>query len=202
MRSSILLGLVVQVVFSIATHAQEVLEKRVDELAVLGKQRESAIARLIEIVNAPVNPMDPIDKWGAINLLGDYRDPIAIPVLLREITFRTGRGRGTEPRDLANFPAAEALVRIGEPAVKELITSLDNPLSAQQIRLYAFTLDAIYTKDHRSALVFRLKHELNSIVAEELTIREARTENLKALIRYAESSKLDDPKEGPAFRDD
>lgn len=70
------------------------------------------------LIGALQNP-DPAVQYDAVEALGELRDPFAVPALMAALTGDHYSG--------IRWKAAEALGKIGSPAVPSLIKALDNP---------------------------------------------------------------------------
>jgi hypothetical protein len=85
--------------------------------------RQEIVKQLIEIVSTSKDPAWNGPKQLAIELLGELRDPAAIPVLLDNFTFvPSGEIVSTDARETQSYyVAAMALGSIGTPSINPLI---------------------------------------------------------------------------------
>jgi HEAT repeat protein len=136
------------------------------------KMRRMVVEGLMKILDTDNIPFG---AWAdAAELLGEVKANEAIPILVRHIDFTDG----TVGLSLAHFPAVRALASIGDPALKALSESLDNPRgSARSATARAFA--AIGNPDVLPALRKALERETDENAKVELRSAIARLERLK-----------------------
>jgi len=110
--------------------------EQINAAQIIRRDRSKTIRQLIEAAARDVEPLVSNDKDRvryprydskhlAILLLGDFRAGEAVPVLLDNLEYRNPREiPGGFPDIDALYPAAEALSKIGMPAVQPLIEKL------------------------------------------------------------------------------
>jgi HEAT repeat protein len=126
------------------------------------KVREQLAVQLPAILDK--GPQKPAQPWtNAVHLAGELKIAGAAPALAKWIRFNTGTGTLSLSREagLVDYPAGQALVQIGAPAIPALVGVLD------QGNLYerwnaAYALNLIGSQQAKSALRDHLKREPDS----------------------------------------
>lgn len=102
------------------------------------------------------------ERTTAIRLLGKYRAVEAAPVLIENLdcppVMVSGEGFGP----FQHYPAARALVEIGEPAVQHiLLNTLGRPVSDRHLKVYAYVIWQHHSPmDEQEVGLFRLQRLL------------------------------------------
>jgi hypothetical protein len=92
----------------------------------------------------------------AIDLLGEYRSDEAVGPLVREIDFAPP-GISLDESPLNSYPAARALIRIGEPSVQEILAYIHPDVGEKAMKLYARVIRQV---DGAEAGRFRIQKAL------------------------------------------
>jgi hypothetical protein len=114
------------------------LELREEAAAAIRNEREQLIRELIAVARQASGPSEWHDgKYLAILLLGDYRATEAAPLLVENILYRNPRSLDEDERTTASgvcYPAADALAKIGMPAIDPVIAKLGSVAEENQQR--------------------------------------------------------------------
>ena len=139
----------------------------------------------------PVDPYEGSPQVRAIELLGEWRDADASYLLAHNI--RAASDDSDVPLGpLACFPAAQALVQIGSPAIDVMLRDclLDGRVDDADLRLFAWV---IYLVDGKDLGLARLK-----LKAEEWSkARESLAANSLRLLAIYKGIDFDDPQQWP-----
>ena len=92
----------------------------------------------------------------AIGLLGEYRAEEAAAVLVREIEFAPP-SISLDESPLNRYPAARALIRIGEPSVQEIMAYVHPEVGEKAMKLYAQVIRQVEGAEEGR---FRISHAL------------------------------------------
>ena len=110
-------------------------------------------------------------------LLGELRADDAVPILIVNLSPRTGQEAKID--ETGYSPAAEALIRIGIPAAKQILVELRKELDPQRLQACCMVLERIYTAPVASLV---LTHEADG---EKRTAESARLKKALEVIRKA-----------------
>ena len=143
-------------------------ERAVDRIL---DRRKADVLRLLKIAAFEGGDTDleraqaEIAKDRAIYLLGEYGAVEAVPLLIEQINFPnygTGETEGIGP--LAGYRAAWALANIGDPAAtRAIIERMKDPVSDDQLRLFAHVVAALQGRGNETMGVARLTAALKAL---------------------------------------
>jgi hypothetical protein len=183
------------------THARNPAA-RVEGLSRFIPERERAINELMEIVRS--------DKGGeralAVEMLGQYRAAEAAELLVEHIECPPVPF-ASFPDPFFHYPAAKALMRIGEPGIQAILaTGLNHPASDKKLKIFAYVLWHYYRPMNEQEVgLYRLERWLKR--AEQLRIESGRRygtsgasqreKNLIRLIELYKTIRPDDPHDHP-----
>lgn len=159
----------------------------------LAANYERAVARAIDVCSR--EDVDDRTKVSWMHLLGRLRSPRACELLVDQIEYCSFWDGGAERHPLTGFPAARALVEIGEPAVPKIIARVARPVSQSELELFAHVLHLVYSPDRTAALVSRLKAAQRQRKGREFKA------NLSKLIEFCETTDFSLASEWPRMRD-
>jgi len=162
----------------------------------LSSQREIAIYALIRIVMSDDEPFR-TRKTRAMELLGEFRARRACRYLIQQFDF-VGSGLAEDSGGLGDYPAAEALLRIGEPGILMIIGETPRWETDEQFRRAAYFLKKYYHPEEEVGL-FRLQWYLKQIEDPKSKgpFRPKDGPKMKRLIHMYESIDLGNPKHAP-----
>lgn len=127
------------------------LHARGEAFQELERRRGEQVRRLIEVAGEKDGP--PMTRYFAFRLLGLYRDPHAIEVLLRNLDFEY-RDVVTEASYLTGYPAAEALAQFGSEGgiavLNNLVRDSAKPATEEMLRLRSFVLESTLPRESRA----------------------------------------------------
>mgnify|MGYP000851693907 FL=1 len=161
------------------------VERRMASRLKLESERQTCIRNLIAIVAS--QPHDAVTEHAvvdSIELLGKFRAREASKCLADKIMYVPRCVRFiAEAHPLNRFPAAKALVEIGNPGVSEVLVRLTKTPSENELRIMAFV---IYLVDGKELGLCRLQ------IAQEQDSRRGSTARKDSLSRLIEIYKATD----------
>jgi hypothetical protein len=174
-------------------------------LSRLVPQRSEAIGALKCIVEGSLDfPGRDRYKAEAIELLGEYRASEAVRVLVEEIECPCQFD--SFPNFFFGYASPKALLKIGEPAIKEILTRrMARPVSQKQLKIFAYVVWLHYGVEEEVGL-FRMRRLLEKEKASRMEEAEKRgqelgpstkEENLARLIEVYHAINPKDPKDWP-----
>ncbi|NCO40083.1 MAG: hypothetical protein GW892_15385 [Armatimonadetes bacterium] len=145
----------------------------------LVRQRAGVVTALIGLADSTGCPEGfSSTRELAVMLLGDIRATEATPVLIKHIAFRPQRVR-FDPSPLGEYPCAEALVKIGEPAVQELLRDYSETPRKGTLALHVLVTQMVEGDQEIGAL--RIRKALKDAVG-------GRKQYLEALLKLYEKT--------------
>jgi HEAT repeat protein len=145
-----------------AQNTNEAAEKLLKLASSDSKVREQLAVQLPAILDK--GPQDPAQPWvNAVHLAGELKIAEAAPALAKWIRMNAGTGTLSLSREarLIDYPAAQALVQVGTPAIPVLVGVLDHGnLYDRWNAVYALNL--IGSSPAKTALRDHLKREPDS----------------------------------------
>lgn len=116
------------------------------------RRRGEQVRKLIEVAGEQDGP--PMTRYFAFRLLGLYRDPHAIEVLLRNLDFEYREGVSEKLSYLTGYPAAEALAQLGPKGgiavLNNLVRDSAKPATDEMLRLRSFVLESTFPRESRA----------------------------------------------------
>jgi PBS lyase HEAT-like repeat len=122
-------------------------------------ERSRIISALIESVRNGDNEWE---RTRAMGLLGQYRAVEAVPVLIENLDCPPGMVSGAGYGPFEYYPAALAILKIGDPAVQEiLLHTLAGPVSDRHLKVFAYVIWYHYSPvGEQEVGLFRLRRLL------------------------------------------
>ncbi len=160
--------------------------------------RATAVSQLLTLAaSRDDSPAAKSAKQDAVLLLGHWRAAEAVDLLVKDITYSPPWVVLRMNNPLSLYPAATALVEIGQPAPRAIIDRLVTPVSAEELKLFAFVLCGI---DGKKLALARLEIELAK-AAEDAPksprYAKPKMENLARLISVIQTTDFEDIKQRP-----
>ena len=130
-------------------------------------QREETVSLLMVVLSHWQSyPNGESAKLRAIELLGEYRAAEAAGLLVDEIDW-PGADFVRFPDPLGPYPAAKAILRIGDPAIREILESrMGQQATDQEFKLFAYVLWYHYAASDQEVGLFRMQRLLERWKAE------------------------------------
>jgi HEAT repeat protein len=142
-----------------AQNTNEAAEKLLKLASADTKVREQVAGQLPAILDK--GPQEPAQPWtNAVRLAGELKIAEAAPALAKWIHLNTGTGTLSLSREarLVDYPAGQALVQIGVPAIPALVGVLDSGNLYERWNA-AYALNLIGSPQAKTALREHLKRE-------------------------------------------
>ncbi len=155
--------------------------KTAKTLARIADNRQTNVAELLTIVRTSrgTSIVEAGHKAWAIRLLGEYRAVGALDCLVENLDFCPNIGF-SEYNPLTRYPAAEALVQIGQPAIPKIYSRCGLPMAEEEVALCAWVVYMMHREDHRDVGLFQLEHQ-----KKKADVRGGqRAENLNRIIEF------------------
>ena len=185
-------------------------QARADAWARVVQDSRTTISVLQRIADGGAFPSDKDDlQWKAIETLAELRARQARQLVVARLCARHPSIRFSALSPFTYYPAAQAIVEIGEPAIQELFGALGvgQRRSNEELKLIAYVFWHYYTpQEEQEVGLYRLKHRLKQMQTRraesaKLTGRaiapSLREENLARLIEIYQKINPNDPKDWP-----
>jgi hypothetical protein len=175
----------------------------------LKAERRGTIYSVLRFARAETDefPLE-YEKPDAIELLGEYRAVEARGFLLDRVAYSPRFSLLYRDDPLNWYPAARALVEIGEPAIREILSSgVRRSVSDEELKIFAYLIWVYYTPLHEQDIgLYRMQRLLERAEAEREAYNKklgqsrgptAGEGNLRRLIDTYQKIRPNDPKDWP-----
>jgi hypothetical protein len=160
----------------------------------LRTERQTATRVLLEVLRGPRRePHEAFATTNAMLMLGEFRALAAVEPLVANITYYDPSLPVSEPYPLRCYPAADALVAIGEPSIRGMFGRLRDPVNNDELRIMAFVIYMI--DDSRDLGLARIKVAIESgDYGEEIRANLARLYDLYKITDFDDERQWPRPK--------
>jgi len=173
-------------------------ERQVAHSSLRAQRRDTIDALLAAARSASADPRLDYAKVEAIETLGRYRASEACGYLVEEIEYHAPVFV-LSPHPLNGYPAAQSLVRIGNPAIEAILDRLGKRATDKQLRISAFVIELVDGKELGLARLEIALARAEARLAKGSLSAATERENLTRLVHLFRSIDFRDPKESPSL---
>lgn len=178
--------------------------RRSEAWETLSRDRDIAIHVLLRLAASEhSSPSTARLRREAILKLGEFRADAGATLVARYLALRIPPDYDSEPSPLDDYPAADAAVRIGEPAVRAILFQrLQHPATDEELRIAAYVLwDHYAASDEQEVGAFRLSRLLEAERSKRESggrqVESTREGNLRRLVELYRKIWPHDPADWP-----